>query len=239
MLIFVNGDSHSAAAEAVVPYAFANQEQRYFYMGRAPHPQNIKESWHRKVGSAIKAGVNCQAESASSNTRIMRTTRQWIADRKANGQRFDDVLIIIQWSTWERQEWLIDNVYYQVNSSGIDQVPESHQQQYKEFIADVDWVECENRAHKEIWQFHQELLELGVAHLFFNGNNWFSRVDNRYDWSVNYIEPYSKSGTYADWLETNGYQTVHPASYHYGKDAHSAWAKHIVKYLRNNKMDCL
>ena len=128
MILYVNGDSHTAAAEAVNAHAFAEDDPRYNYQGRLPHPDNLAASWGKKLSDAIKTAFVCDAESAASNTRIMRTTRQWLLE---NPTAYRNSLVIIQWSTWERQEWLIDNVYYQVNASGIDVVPESHQQQYK------------------------------------------------------------------------------------------------------------
>jgi hypothetical protein len=98
MILYVNGDSHTAAAEAVNPHAFAMDDRSLFYMGRAPHPDNIAVSWGKLLSQALRAGFHCGAESASSNTRILRTTREWL-----NTQTFNqDILIIVQWTTWER-----------------------------------------------------------------------------------------------------------------------------------------
>ena len=143
MILYVNGDSHTAAAEAVNPYAFAEDDNKYFYMGRVAHPDNLAVSWGKLLSLSLRSGFYCAAESASSNSRIMRTTREWLANRTSN----NDVLVIIQWSTWEREEWLIDGTYYQINASGIDNVPISHQQQYKEYIDNVDWLQSTEQAH--------------------------------------------------------------------------------------------
>ena len=45
MLLYVNGDSHAAAAEAVNAHAFAEDDSEFFYMGRAPHPANRSWGW--------------------------------------------------------------------------------------------------------------------------------------------------------------------------------------------------
>ena len=45
MILYVNGDSHTAAAEAVNPHAFAMDDRPLFYLGRAPHPDNVSVSW--------------------------------------------------------------------------------------------------------------------------------------------------------------------------------------------------
>lgn len=231
MLLYVNGDSHAAAAEAVNVHSFAEDDSEYFYMGRVPHPANLAVSWGMLLSLAVKATLICAAESASSNTRILRTTREWLANN-ARGEKF----VIIQWSTWEREEWLIDDVYYQINASGIDSVPDSHQQQYREFVASVDWRQKTQQAHEKIWQFHCELKQSGINHLFFNGNNHFESIEDRKDWGMNYMDPYDPAGTYTSVLLNNGYQTVSPDSWHFGRDAHAFWNRYVLKYIVRNKM---
>ena len=160
MLIYVNGDSHSAGAEAVTPHAFAEDDKDYFYMGRAPHPDNLLVSWGKLLSLALNCGFHCGAESASSNHRIMRTTRDWLAQ-----PRNQDVLVVIQWSTWEREEWFHNGKWYQVNASGQDWVPEELQQRYKQFVIDVDWNKSTSQCHESIWDLHQELLVVQIKKL--------------------------------------------------------------------------
>jgi hypothetical protein len=227
MILYVNGDSHAAGAEAVNAYAFAEDDPALFYMGRAPHPANLAVSWARLLADTFKATLHCDAESASSNSRILRTTRKWV-DRHEND--WHRTLVVISWSTWERQEWLIDNTYYQINASGIDDVPESHQQQYKEFVASVNWQWATQQAHEDIWQLHQELEARSIHHVFFNGNNHFESIRDRRDWGTNYILPYDPKSTYSAILTDRGYQTVSPDSWHFGKDAHSFWKQFMLQY---------
>ena len=150
MILYVNGDSHTAAAEAVNPHAWAMDDGELFYMGRAPHPANLAVSWGKLLSQTLRSSFHCGAEAGGSNARILRTTRDWLDHTPIN----QDLLLIIQWSTWEREEWLIDGEYYQVNASGIDEVPASHQQAYKEFVANLDWTAKTEQAHHDIWQFH-------------------------------------------------------------------------------------
>jgi hypothetical protein len=67
MILYVNGDSHTAAAEAVNQHAFAEDDGQYFYMGRAPHPNNLAVSWGKLLSLSLQVGFKCDAESASSN----------------------------------------------------------------------------------------------------------------------------------------------------------------------------
>ena len=233
MILYVNGDSHTAAAEAVNPYAFAEDDGQYFYMGRVAHPENLQVSWGKLLSLSLHCGLHCAAESASSNTRIMRTTREWIA---ANPKQLDTVLIVIQWSTWEREEWLIDGVYYQVNASGIDQVPASHQQQYKEYIVNIDWPQRTKAAHKEIWKFHKELQAQNIRHVFFNGNNDFSRIPDSQQkvWDMCYIAPYDPTMTFDYIIRKQGIDTVAPNSWHFGREGHSFFHRFMLQYITVN-----
>jgi hypothetical protein len=235
MILYVNGDSHTAAAEAVNPHAFAEDDSRYPHLGRLPHPDNLQVSWGRVLSDVIKSGFKCDAESAASNSRILRTSRDWLAQAPLNNTQ---VMVIIQWSTWEREEWLIDGVYYQVNGSGIDQVPDGWQDRYKQWIVDIDWQQVTQRAHDEIWRFHLELEEKNIPHVFFNGNNHFGKIDvgQRHDWGHSYIDPYSPDSTYDAWLKGQGHDTVSPNSWHFGREAHTAWARFMLQYIIKNQL---
>ena len=234
MILYVNGDSHTAAAEAVNQHAFAEDDTQFFYLGRAPHPANLAVSWGRMMADTIKATFKCEAESASSNARIIRTARDWAV---SHSHRRDQIMII-QWSTWEREEWIIDGNTYQVNASGTDVVPVGHQDRYKKFILDLDWNQKQIQAHEDIWQFHQELDDLHIRHVFFNGNNWFDfkHKSDRKDWGTSYIGPYDPNSTYHEWLKNHGHDTVAPNSWHFGRSAHAAWSRFVLQYCIANRM---
>jgi hypothetical protein len=232
MMLYVNGDSHTAGAEAVNTHSFAEDDPELYYLGRLPHPDNLEVTWGKLLSLALNSGFHCGAESASSNARILRTTRAWLEERKNS---VEDKLIIIQWSTWEREEWEYNGVVYQVNGSGIDHVPVEAQERYRNYIIGLDWQQKTLEAHDQIWQFHQELTAQNIPHIFFNGNNDFSKIANQKDWGINYIGPYDPASTFDSQIRSAGYQTVAPNSYHFGKDAHSWWFKSMLNYLMTNK----
>jgi hypothetical protein len=232
MILYVNGDSHTAGAEAVNSHAFAEDDPNLYYLGRLPHPENLQVTWGKLLSLALNAGFQCEAESASSNARILRTTRAWLAKQKNNLQ---NILVVIQWSTWEREEWEYDGVTYQVNGSGVDHVPQEAQERYRNYIIGLDWQAKTQQAHSDIWAFHQELLDQSIPHVFFNGNNDFGSVTDQKDWGLNYIGPYDPASTYHARLQAAGIETVMPDSYHYGRNGHSWWFKHLLNYLMSNK----
>ena len=226
MIVYVNGDSHSAGAEAVNSYAFANDDSLYLGLGRQPHPDNLRASYGCELANLMGAVLDCDAESASSNDRIMRTTREYLV---ANTPQ----LIVIGWSSWEREEWLHNGQYWQVNGGGIGHDwPAEIKQRHRDWVLTVDYHEKTKQAHEKIWQFHQELENLNIRHLFFNCFSEFRRVDQQRDWGDSYLGPYNNSLSYSVWLNHKGFQTVKPGSYHYGADAHQAWAKLLFNTLQ-------
>jgi hypothetical protein len=235
MILYVNGDSHTAAAEAVVPHGFACDDSQYYYLEQVPHPDNLSVSWGKKLADHMDRKLHCHAQSGGSNDRIIRTTKEFIhkfAEHSANW------FVIIQWSTWEREEWFHNGVYYQVGASGMDSVPEDLQERYKHFIVDVEWPTVTNCMHQKIIDLHELLNQNQIPHVFFNGNNHFESIDlaDRYNWGSSYIDPYDAKMTYDAILKSNGFQPLAKNSYHYGKEAHSFFAQFMLKYIINNKL---
>jgi len=228
MILYVNGDSHTAGAEAVNPHAFAEDDPTLEHLKRLPHPDNLAVSWGKKLSTTLKLGWHCDAESASSNDRIIRTTKEYL-------ETHSDVFVIIQWSTWEREEWLIDDTYYQINASGIDIVPESHQEKYKQYVANVNWQTKTIEAHAKIIEMHEYLDDRNIPHIFFNGNNNFSKIADRYNWGLTYINPYDNF-SFNDYLLNEGIEHVMPGSYHFGTDGHTKWANFMLKYIVKNNL---
>lgn len=230
MILYANGCSHTAAAEAVVPDCFAVDNGRNG-IDRRPHPTNLAASWCSHVAHDLGADLVCDAESGGSNPRIVRTTRDWI---RSNQHQLDQTLVIIQWTTWERQEWLHNEIWYQVNASGLDWVPKKLHNRYKQFIGAVDWYHNTLQAHQAIWDFHQELSNQNIKHLFFSGHSTFSDVAEKQHWGLHYMDPYSRSGSYHNWLLANGGSYANPKSYHFDAKSHRLWAEHVLQYIKQN-----
>ncbi len=236
MILYVNGCSHSAAAEAAVPHAWACDDGKLWQHGEEPHPANLAVSYGRHIADALCAELVCQASSGGSNNRIIRTTKQWIEN---NLDKLQDTVMILQWTTWEREEWLHKGKWYQVNASGIDVVPPELEQRYKNYIVNIDWNAKTLQAHKDIWQMHLYLKSLHVRHLFFSGHSTFSDIQNRHDWGTSYMHPYIREESYHNWLKNNGGVYANSQSYHFDAKSHRLWAEHMLQYIRDHQLlDC-
>jgi hypothetical protein len=235
MILYVNGCSHTAAAEAAVDHAFAEDDSRYHHLGRRAHPDNLAVSWCTHLARKLKFGLICDAESASSNDRIIRTTTDWINN---NPDQLKDVFIIIQWTTWEREEWYHQGTWYQVNASGIDSVPQGLQEKYRNYIIGIDWEQKTLEAHDKIWKFHQTLANLKIPHLFYSSHSTFSDIDKskQYNWGLNYMHPYNRELSYNSVLKNNGFDYANPKTYHYGADGHCFWGHNLLYYINNNNL---
>jgi len=240
LIVYVNGDSNSAGAEAVKPACFAEDDPLYWRLGRQPHPDNLAASYGCELANRLGAILDCDAESASSNDRIMRTTRRYLENNKPD-------LLIIGWATWEREEWLHDGTYYQVTASGTDAVPPELAERYRNWVIGQTTATREDKMlawHQRIYQLHLDLETAGIRHVFFNCFSDFANIasgqittDNSdnpnrsglHEWNHSYIGPYDKQLTYYQWLTNQGFQAT--KHYHFLAEAHRAWADYLYEFL--------
>ena len=230
MILYANGCSHTAAAEAVIPDAFAVDDGRNG-IDRRPHPTNLAASWCSHLSRDLGMTLHCDAESASSNDRIIRTTQKWITD---NPDKLHRTFMVIQWTTWEREEWWHNDTWYQVNASGTDWVPRELRARYRQFVLDVDWAVKTQSCHEKIWALHNKLQDLGIPHLFYNSYSTFDQIQQHLDWGTSYLEPYNRSGSYYAVLQQNGH--VPTKWYHFDAKGHCFWAQYLLQYIKLNNL---
>ena len=94
MLIYVNGDSNSAGAELVKTYCFAKDDPKFSHLGCRAHPAAIPLTFGYKLAQTLNCGFFLDAESASSNDRILRTTLQFLKESPKQ-----ETFIVIGWSS--------------------------------------------------------------------------------------------------------------------------------------------
>jgi hypothetical protein len=208
MMLYVNGDSHSNGMQLLSENKFANQVADYFNLS-----------------------LNNVAQIGASNQRIIRTTREYIAQ----GHR--PTLIIIGWSTWEREEWEHEGKYYNVNSSGHDVLPDALVDQYKSWVLDQSEEVLAVKSakwHNEIYQLHLELKQQQLDHVFFNCMYNFFNVQSQLDWDNCYVHPYHNEYSLYWYLKKQGFVT--DDWYHYGADGNRAWADFLIEFIKSNNI---
>lgn len=232
MILYVNGDSHSAGAEAVGPWCFKEDDTLFYSVagtpaGREPHPVNLAASYGALLSNHLSYNLICDAQSAASNERIFRTAEDYLKSHTPD-------LVIIGWTTWEREEWLHHGTYYQVTASGADSVPPELADRYRQWVVDQTNETKDYKARvtgQRIWELHTELLTRKIPHLFFN--TYLPLPPLNLDFGEHYIDPYTDDGTYFEILRKQGFKPINDFSYHYGADGHIYWAELLLNHLTN------
>lgn len=210
MILYVNGDSHSAGHDAGGP----------------------QYSYGRHLADALGMDFVCDAVPGCSNDSIISRTMKYLEHNQPD-------LLIIGWSTWERETWWYYDQAYHITASGTDTVHPELVDKYKQWVIDSCSPEFQNRVeernHRNIWALHEVLKDRNIKHLFFNcySHFFYTTAHNkpRYNWGNNYVDPYDQNYTYYYWLENNGYTPSNPRFYHYGPDAHQAWAEFLLPHI--------
>ena len=208
MILYVNGDSHS--------------------QGMGVH---LHESYPVIVAKEFGLDIVNEAQTGASNARILRTSKEYLASQQTPD------LVIIGWSTWEREEWQYENTYFNVNSSGHDPLPKILEHSYKKWVIEQTPEILNKKSlhwHKEIFQFHKELLQKNIKHVFFNCMYNFFQIKDKLDWDINFIGPYDNDSSYYWWLTQQGYES--DKWYHFRASGHQAWGDRLISYIKEHKL---
>ena len=208
MILYINGDSHSYGINLDDSDKFATLVATHF---------DLPIENHAHVGA--------------SNARILRTTREYLQQ----GNR--PALIIIGWTTWEREEWSHNGAYYNVNSSGHDTLPDVLADRYKDWVVEQTQTTLEIKSqhwHTEIYQLHSELVQQHIPHVFFNCMYNFFNCDLHNEWNNNYVGPYDNEMSFYWYLHRLGFKA--DAWYHYSADGNRAWAEFLINFIRKNQL---
>ena len=168
------------------------------------------------------------AVNGGSNDFVIRSVKEHVENNHPT-------LLIIGLQTWEREEWLYEGQYYQINSTGSDNLPPALQQRYKQWILDQpsDPKYLGYMWHDRVWQLHTDLKQKNIQHVFYNEMYPFV-VPSPLDWGSSFIGPYDRDLTYYWHMHGKGYQ--HDDFYHYGIDGHTAWAKILIDHIEKHQL---
>lgn len=226
MILYTNGDSNTAGAELANDFAFAEDDPKYKDLGREPHPDNLPLSYGAIIANKLQWEFKCDAESASSNERIMRTTVEYLNTNP------DDPFILIGWAGWDREEWEIDGQKYQVTASGEDHLPFEYKDRYRAWVVNQTLDERRTKSiawHTRIYELHQQLKQNNIKHLFFNTYDYMDDT-TELDWGNNYHHPYNGLHTFHNSLCLDGF--LSNQNYHHGVPAHQHWAGIMLDIIK-------
>lgn len=101
MILYINGDEHSAAAEAAVPYISAEDNFDLWWMGDAANPENVKVSFGNILAHVLKARLTIEAKRGQTNEQIIAATKKFFG---ANAVR-EQVVAIIGMPTLDHEQY--------------------------------------------------------------------------------------------------------------------------------------
>jgi len=207
VILYVNGDSHSLG-------------------------NNVKDKT-KIFASLLSQALNFElvnaSKSGASNDSIIRTTCNYLANNQPD-------LVVIGWSTWEREEWEYQGQFYNINSYH-GAIPKSLITKYKNWVTEQTpetLIEKSQQIHEKIYKLHCELIEKQIPHVFFNCMYNFFEIKNQQDWNNSYVGPYENDSSYYWYLKNRNFVTDN--WYHFGEDGHQAWANFLIDYIKENKL---
>jgi len=207
VILYVNGDSHSLG-------------------------NNVKDKT-KIFASLLSQALNFElvnaSKSGASNDSIIRTTCNYLANNQPD-------LVVIGWSTWEREEWEYQGQFYNINSYH-GAIPKSLITKYKNWVTEQTpetLIEKSQQIHEKIYKLHCELIEKQIPHVFFNCMYNFFEIKNQQDWNNSYVGPYENDSSYYWYLKNRNFVTDN--WYHFGEDGHQAWADFLIDYIKENKI---
>ena len=213
MILYVNGDSHSLGAMK---------------------DKSIGQSFVDVIADKFNLPIINHAEHASSASRIIRTTREFFSKNDPK-----DIMVLIGWGTWEREEWEYNGKYYNIMQHWYKHLPDELLEKYNAWITSLtpDSIDEKSRSvHKEIYALHQFLMKRNIPHLFFNCMyNFFGiKESEMVDWNNCYIGPYTNDLSYYWYLTNKHFESDH--WYHFGADGHQTWADFLISYIKENNL---
>ena len=86
MILYINGDGHSAAAMSSTDFIAAEDDADLWYMGRAPHPANLQRSFGAYIASVLKARLLVEADATNTNQDVINQTKKFIENNLVTEQ---------------------------------------------------------------------------------------------------------------------------------------------------------
>ena len=213
MILYVNGDSNSSGAELKNP---------------------VTSSWPQLLATRLAAILVNEAKGGTSNPRIIRTASNSLAHATKN------TFVIIGWTSWEREEWLYQGQYYDVNSGGHNTLPPELEERYKQWVTEQNSDQQSIKSqqmHSQIHRMHRSLLDRHIPHLFFNALMPFQHNlldSSQLDWHKNYLGPYNNDSSYYWHLKKQGFTPT--KNNHHTEKAQFAWADVLYNYIQEKEL---
>ena len=222
MLIYFNGDSNTSGMELDDPST---------------------QSFSAHLSRKLNANYINHSVPGGSNEMIFRTTYQYLDQCKQQNTRPD--LIIIGWTESCREDWFVDGKYMSIDSLGINR-PVDSEARYQDYFRRTRNMNYRHHVFQfynaKIFDFHLELQNLGIPHLFFNAIECFNRWEHsddlvhRFDWGKNFYHPYNQEFAMRHYAIARDYEEITPGWHHFKENFQIVWADLLHEHIISNQL---
>ena len=216
--LYINGDSHTAGTY------HERDNHDLCFSGVLAKRHNLTAINHARAGG--------------SNPRIIRTSKEYLADKDPN-----DTAVLIGWSETSRAEWFVNGKWYQVAEEHGYEIRDDKflNETWKKYRESVWNRECDyvmlNRAIEQQYQileFSRWLSHRGFRHLFLHANTSFFYRRSPFEivWPKDVWindQPYNGTLSFCFQSMERGYQM--DGQRHFNYDAHKEYADFIDKWF--------
>lgn len=209
--------------------------------GTAEHNySNDPDNFFNILARNLQITFECHAKNGASNDHIIRKTEEWISKSSVpNNEKF----VFIGWSTWERQEHLIDGKWFDIDSWSIN-FSQNAPTKLGIMIEDLKtriknepdhMRNCARHWSEKIQNWAMSLQQRGIQYFFWNTYMPLEPLttgpilfDHRY------VFPYDNKFTMFFYLKhVRNFSTQARDPYHFDKSAHHAWAEFLTQYIHD------
>lgn len=181
---------------------------------------------------AMDRPFRCWSKNGASNHWIQTHIDYFLADPAWS----TDTFVLVGWTSWEREEWpwLYNNISVCGGPDfGVPSAMKARYEAWKQTLTRDYQQACKHIWHERIYQVHAALTDRNIPHLFWTTyDNWHDLEDQK-DWRDCFYRPYDTHGCMSKWFESQGISAMPGDAFHYGPDAHAAWAKELATHAQS------
>lgn len=211
-MILAIGDSHMYPACT---------EQKF----KQNHVDNLVPVFAQKADLPFR----CWAKNGASNQWIEHHIEYFLSDDSWP----KDTVLLVGWTSVERQEWPWLSSNISVCAGSDFNVPDPMRARlikWRTSITADSLKEFSIFWHERIHVQHKRLCASGIKHMFYNTYASFACVNNHQDWHGCFFQPYDVHGDMYHYLIDKGVNPLTHDPFHFGEQGHTLWAQTLYQH---------
>ena len=196
-------------------------------------PRKNRDNTAPIFANQIGHDFRCWAKGGASNHWMLKHVNYLLE----NIDRFENPIIMVGWSQWERSEWEWNGDSLSFSVAPYYDVPEELQKKYQEWRQGITPETIGTQRifwHNILFQVHQKLEDLKIPHLFWSTYDNFVGMNPRHDWNNCWFKPYDPDGCMKQWFMSKNIPSMGNDPWHWATDGHRAWGTTLADFFREH-----